>query len=573
MAAKGCAIVLLRDQQVLEKSVEMRVAVIDGVCVEVRRHTRRKEVDHDRDVGVGGVFVAWGHRVERKITVSEEGLEDYFNGLAGITWPEGLTPEPPFEECHQCFTLKSDGCLPLSLEPQVDTAGTAKLLEGPHGQPELVRGLWEAKDRLEDLWSKPPPPFARSVFQRVARDQMFPHSGKEGKEYENRAGDKLAELVEAVGLLDGVPKKAAFLDLCGGPGAWSQLLLDAGLGLQGFGLTLRSGGLDGRAASGDWQAQEKDDWYDDLVSRHDWCAVWGADGTGDLLKPGNVEHAAGEIRRRSGGVFLCLADGGFSDDAIPPNQLELYFYRLFLGELFMATSCLQPGGRFICKLYTSFSTATSALLFLTTRLFKSVQVIKPVSSKVGGPERYLVATGFHGCQGDEAKAVCAALARAHTFGAGVGNLLRTPLLTPLVSTEDLLKDSSFEAQLRTMVTTLGKRQTLALHAIRERAELLEDAALEAADLAAEPKEYIAPPPRPQPRQQPKEPKALSANAPEFVPGGTMWGAAKPSKKVEEAAKPSKKIEEASIEDKENAAAFCNVAYTGGAARRGFFGGA
>ena len=43
-------------------------------------------------------------------------------------------------------------------------------------------------------------------MSRVARAQLFPHSGEGGREHENRAGDKLAELASAVGLMDGVPK-------------------------------------------------------------------------------------------------------------------------------------------------------------------------------------------------------------------------------------------------------------------------------------------------------------------------------------------------------------------------------
>jgi len=157
-----------------------------------------------------------------------------------------------------------------------------------------VHALWEAKDDIDDLWAKPPPPMGRGLMQRVSRDQLFPHSGKEGreaggKEHENRAGDKLAELVSASGLLNDVPVGAAFLDLCGGPGAWSQLLLERReLRLRGYGLTLRSGVGD----TGDWHAQEKDEWYPELLRRSDWAALWGADGTGDLLKPGNIASCA-----------------------------------------------------------------------------------------------------------------------------------------------------------------------------------------------------------------------------------------------------------------------------------------
>lgn len=135
-------------------------------------------------------------------------------------------------------------------------------------------------------------------MQRVARDQLFPHSGKEGKEgkegsHENRAGEKLEELAQAVGLLDGMQPGvvgARFLDLCGGPGAWSQYLLQ--MNFQGFGFTLRSGA----GSEDDWQAEQKDDWYPELLRHPNWHAIWGADGTGDLLKPENLQHASQILR-------------------------------------------------------------------------------------------------------------------------------------------------------------------------------------------------------------------------------------------------------------------------------------
>jgi len=479
MASKGCAIVHLRDQEVLELSVAMRVAVIDGVCVEVRRHTRKQShASEEHAEPVSGVFVAWGHRVERKITVSEEGLEDYFNGLRGLVQIKPVFSSPPFEENLQRFTMRSAGPLWMDLRPEFDDANGSKMLDGPHGRPELVRSLWDAKEHLDSLWARPPPPMGRSLLQRVARDSLFPHSGKEGKEHENRAGEKLEELAAAVGLLDGIPSGSAFLDLCGGPGAWSQFLLGRrDLALRGFGFTLRSqSGTDG-----DWQAQEKDDWYQELLGRRDWKALWGKDGTGDLLKEQNLDHCANELWKH-GGVFLCVADGGFSDKAIPANLLELYFYRLLLAELLTAVSCLQPGGRFVCKLYTSLSAATSSLLFLTTRVFDHVEVVKPMTSRVSGPERYLFASGFR--WNDETKAVRAALMKSHVAGQSKSPL-QAPLLTPIVPAEELVKDKTFLTPFREMSSTLCQRQAGSLEATLNLAEQLEDMALAAAAVSAE----------------------------------------------------------------------------------------
>jgi len=222
-----------------------------------------------------------------------------------------------------------------------------------------------------------------------------------------------------------------------------------------------------------WHAKQRDDWYEELLDETNWRALWGADGTGDLLKPGNLEHCARQIQE-VGGVFLCVADGGFSDKAIPAKLLELYFYRLFLAELLTASCCLQPGGRLICKLYSSFSTATAALLFLATRLFEDVHIVKPTSSRVAGPERYLVGLGFRGNIREVQEAV-AVLFHAHNFYSGTGGAspLRHPLLTPAVTAAKLSTDLAFIAGLRAMVDGLCWREAEALRAILDHSEALE----------------------------------------------------------------------------------------------------
>jgi len=252
----------------------------------------------------------------------------------GVARPSGLQAVPPFSEELQRFALVSEENLKLNMKPASDTAVPDRLADSLFCSREVVQDLWRAKKDLDDVWARPPPPMGRSILQRIARDQLFPHTGKEG-DHENRAGDKLAELIEATGFLKDVPVGSKFLDLCGGPGAWSQLLLDqSNMKLQGFGFTLASGS----GGSDDWQAEEKDDWYRELYHRKDWKALWGKDESGDLLKPGNLEHCTRQINK-AGGVFLCAADGGFSDKEIPPNCLELYFYRLLLAELLTAVSC------------------------------------------------------------------------------------------------------------------------------------------------------------------------------------------------------------------------------------------
>jgi len=447
-----------------------RIARLARASGEVRRHTKKRHLEEGEEQAIG-LFIAWGNRVERKVSVSEQGLSAYFNALAEMPEPESLEVRAPFEEACLRFALSSSTgtLLPLNVKPGVDRAERQQMLSGATCSPELVEQLWHSKGRLDDLWNIPPPPLARSLMSRVARAQLFPHSDVGGKEHENRAGDKLAELSRAVGLLDGVPRGSSFLDLCGGPGAWSQHLLVHRQDMKGFGFTLRSEA----GAAEDWQAEEKDQWYPDLAKDARWRALWGADGTGDLLKPGNVQHTAKRLAKER--VMLVAADGGFSDKAIPANLLELYFYRLFLGEILMAIRCLKEGGRFVCKLYTTLSPATSALLYMLTRMFDRVEVVKPMSSRVTGPERYLACFGFR-ATGKETDKIRASLMKAHEAGAGASPLT-TPLLEPCIVASELANDRTFQASVRAMSETLCDRQARAIGAVVDRAAFLEAMAM------------------------------------------------------------------------------------------------
>merc|ERR1712232_180028 len=75
--------------------------------------------------------------------------------------------------------------------------------------------------------------------------------------------------------------------------------------------------------------------------------------------------------------------------------------------------------------------------------------------------------------------VTAALLTSHEI-CGADSVMQTPLLTPIVSNDDLCKDQVFKTQLEAMVTTLCKRQTTSLRAILDRADFLEKVALNAA---------------------------------------------------------------------------------------------
>jgi|ERR1712216_866735 len=62
-SSRGCAVVILRDDAIIERCALQRVAVIDGVCVEMKRHTKRSRVAQEGEDEPSGIFCAWGMKI------------------------------------------------------------------------------------------------------------------------------------------------------------------------------------------------------------------------------------------------------------------------------------------------------------------------------------------------------------------------------------------------------------------------------------------------------------------------------------------------------------------------------
>lgn len=61
-----------------------------------------------------------------------------------------------------------------------------------------------------------------------------------------------------------------------------------------------------------------------------------------------------------------------------------------IGKVFVS------GGHFVIKMFTFFECDTICLLYLLSRVFESINVTKPVTSKEGNSEVYVVCTEFRG---------------------------------------------------------------------------------------------------------------------------------------------------------------------------------
>lgn len=338
-------------------------------------------------------------------------------------------------------------------------------------QATLREEVWELKTQLDAI---------PAATYTAARNKLFPLavSGAQ-RHFSNRAGHKLLESMESTGtwaeLAKQVPEKSrkrprelVFADVCGGPGAFTQALLQSGRQqgwqrMHGYGMTL--GGVSGL------------DWYPHLLKSKYFTCTYGLDGTGDIFKLSNLECLASLTVTAP--VMLVVADGGFTVDFAVANYQETISSRILYGQWLAALKLLRPGGCFVLKLFDTFSPLSRALLYLSCFLYRRVHIAKPRHSRVVNSERYLVCIDFQGYPDDDWRAYL-----DEFYEKGFVDNEQVPELMPA---EWSLGDTLFLADMREMNTIVATNQKIALQMIIDAAPAvaLELAAAEAPPVNAE----------------------------------------------------------------------------------------
>lgn len=353
---------------------------------------------------------------------------------------------------------------PLSIGPVADPG---RMLDG--GIRGISRGeveaLWAQKTRLDELFDA-----GHGGLYWVARQELFPMDAcKDAVRADNRAGEKLAEIARAVGgllsVLRPAPEETVFLDVCGGPGAWSKYLLKLGEKhgscMRGFGFSLRDGTNPLSCT-----------WYRDLTTRGDFTALWGEDGTGDVCSAPNIVHAAQAVGRTA---MIIVADGWLGGSAGShgqhlENYQEILSGRIILAELLIMLETVRAGGCFVCKIFDTFSSLTVSIICVVAALFEETFVVKPLHSRAVNSERYLVGRAFRpGLSYFDA--LLDAVRETHAAwppacpesGPWSGE---APLSVPVPEAMD---DEAFQASVRAMTKALCSTQTKALAAVIDRA--------------------------------------------------------------------------------------------------------
>ncbi|UBZ25592.1 methyltransferase [Carcinus maenas nudivirus] len=92
-------------------------------------------------------------------------------------------------------------------------------------------------------------------------------------------------------------------------------------------------------------------------------------------------------------VNFVLADGGF-DFSGNENYQEYYSKNLYLAQMIMGMDIVRDGGFIICKFFDLYTTFSTTLMYVLSLMFDSITICKPISSKAGNSERYVLFKNF-----------------------------------------------------------------------------------------------------------------------------------------------------------------------------------
>lgn len=136
----------------------------------------------------------------------------------------------------------------------------------------------------------------------------------------------------------------------------------------------------------------------ELFQQHKVSVSYGADGTGDIYKPANIQHFQGEVG--GGTADLVTADGGF-DYSMDFNNQEQMSVKLIFSEIITALATNRVGGHFVLKIFDIYMELTAKMLYLLGNYYDRVTVTKPFTSRPANSEKYVVAKGFRGISPEE----------------------------------------------------------------------------------------------------------------------------------------------------------------------------
>lgn len=124
---------------------------------------------------------------------------------------------------------------------------------------------------------------------------------------------------------------------------------------------------------------------------------FGSDDTGDILNLDYHLDLHDFLQQQKFSVDLITADGGV-DCMENPGEQESFVANLKFAEVVLALDNLNVGGCCVLKRFTLFESISICTMYILNCAFHKVYVFKPVTSKCGNSEVYVVCLGYFGKQ-------------------------------------------------------------------------------------------------------------------------------------------------------------------------------
>ena len=117
--------------------------------------------------------------------------------------------------------------------------------------------------------------------------------------------------------------------------------------------------------------------------------LFGEDNTGNILSASFFR----QLSERNCQFDFVTADGGVNC-ASNPSEQELQTLPLLFAETLAALQVLKPRGTFVLKAFSLLECQSICLLYLLYASFEELRVCKPLASKAGNSELYIICRGY-----------------------------------------------------------------------------------------------------------------------------------------------------------------------------------
>jgi cap1 methyltransferase len=207
-------------------------------------------------------------------------------------------------------------------------------------------------------------------FESIGRGIFMTRSGLKMANLDYLSGFKFSEAVGQQELL-------YFAEIHGGPGGFSEYILHKrGFHSKGYGFTPINENVYDLKAFVAGPSQTFHPYY-------------GVKKDGDIYDTENIKAFGNLVKNDCNKVHVACADGGFSVFG-RENEQEVLARQLYLVQCAMGLSVLRTGGHFLIKFFDVYTQFSKSLIYLMSKCFQFISIVKPYMSRPSNSERYLI---------------------------------------------------------------------------------------------------------------------------------------------------------------------------------------